>query len=363
MKNNIIYIKGIKALTNTVLCLGDSGQKTYYDPISNKVCGFGSGTQVKRCIREKFVENLGKQLSHVTLNYSLAKGALKQNTSIDNTDPSEFDSLVCGWMVTGNNTLTRTSPLMISPFTPLHPELSSINNKELHTFSRLDNTNSISININKGDGDKASKLSEEEIRSFLSENERNMPTFLIEGDRCISGMYKFEIGVDMRTLCCVQLNDLKRQISNETEVELVKKGWSYGLNYFGKCLILPKNERIVLFKALADAIIDWEINTHRSFNNNPQLTEAVSISYNSRMANGAIHAEKNTLIENNSNKEVVTPIIDEDYCDHVFVEKSFADSIKNSKSIAMPMAMEKAKEQLVKMMLEFDYDQYIINND
>lgn len=350
--NNKIYLKGIKSLKNTVLSVDSNGQKTYFDPTYSRLCGYASGSQVKRCIREHFVSVLGTQLSPVELNYKVDSGAIKQNTSIDNSDPNNLDSVLCGWMSTDQG-LTRTSPLMISPFTPVHPLLSSIN-KEIHTFDRTSNTNSVKISLTN---DKKI-MSENELKEFLKENDRNFPKFLMTPETHVTGLYEYSVGIDLRTLCTVQLNHLNKQINDDTIDNLLLKGWMKGKNYFGDCLIMPKKDRIELIEALSESLIEWTIGTHQSFNHNACLTEAVSISYNSRLANSAIRPEETSDMIDEKENSKINLIFDKNYADNVFVESS-AIYIKNSAAIAKPNAMEDAKEQLKKMMLDYDYEQFI----
>ena len=377
-KQNIIYIRGIKRLKNTVLCVDSNDQKTYYDPISKTRVGFSSGAQVKRCVREKMVENLGKTLSKVTINYLIdGNGILKQSTAEVNSNPLNLDSLVFGWMITSSkketkskknssdeddssdetknvNTegVTKASAVSISPLTPLHPFLTSIKKGDLQTLDRLDNIETCKINIFKETGkNKSVQLTDEEIKNFLNEKNRMMPKAIYTSKSKIDGIFSFDFAIDLRTLFSVQVNGYKTQVTKETEKELVKNGWKYGKNEFGEILLAPKEVRENAIEALCDALVDWQFKTNQSSNFSPSVTDAISVSFDVRKASNAISAEV-------FDREA-SAVIDPDYVDNIFVDKSAKSYLGNCDNYAKPFAIDDAKAKIAEMIRSYDYEQYL----
>lgn len=400
-KENIIYIRGIKRLKNTVLCVDSEDQKFYYDPITKTKVGFSSGSQVKRCIRERMVENLNTNLAKVVINYTIDNNTLKQSNPEGNADPLNLDSLVFGWMKTSSKEevkdngkgkkkgkkdkkvaaeeeqtavetevvetetegtesdtktktvegVTKTSAISISSLTPLHPYLATLRKGEIQTLDRLDKVDECTINIFTGDGKNKQQLTEDEIKEFLSNNNRMMPKAIYTAKSHLDGVFSFDIAIDLRTLFSVQVHGYKAQITKEKELELLEKGWVYGKNEFGEILLAPKDVREKITESLSDALVDWQFKTNQSSNYSPSVTEAMSISFDVRRAAYGLSAE----VE----EKTAQAIIDLDYADNVFVEKSAKSYLKNSEEIAKAFAMDDAKAKIVEMINSYDYEQYL----
>lgn len=84
-------------------------------------------------------------------------------------------------------------------------------------------------------------LTEEEIENFLNENNRTLSrrTWIPDNKRT-TGLFVYDIAIDLRTLFCVSTNQHEPEITKEMISILKDKGWVESVNVFGKCLVLPK---------------------------------------------------------------------------------------------------------------------------
>ena len=106
---------------------------------------------------------------------------------------------------------------------------------------------------------------EEEIEQYLEENNRTLPrrNWIADNART-SGLFVYDVAIDLRTLFCVSTNQHEPEISKEM-IELLKsKGWVLSKNVFGECLVLPKNEREIIIPALAKSLINWRITSNQA---------------------------------------------------------------------------------------------------
>ena len=259
--NQFIYLRGLKHAEHTVFCVQD-GQKTYFDPQFNRVVAYSSGQQVKRSILQALTDELGVQMAPVTFNYNInAKQELENKEPWSPCDPKFVDQLLGGWMRAGDGpTKKRRSPLSISAMRPIHPLLAGVDKENL-TFDRSDHPNLHPVNVRMGD----KLLTEEEIEEYLQTNERTLPrrNWIPENART-SGLFVYDIAIDLRTLFCVSTNQHEPEISKEMIEELKTKGWVLSKNVFGECLVLPKDEREKIIPALAKSLINWRITSNQA---------------------------------------------------------------------------------------------------
>ncbi len=345
--NQFIYLRGLKHAEHTVFCVQD-GQKTYFDPQFNRVVAYSSGQQVKRSILQALTDELGVQMAPVTFNYNInAKQELENKEPWSPCDPKFVDQLLGGWMRAGDGpTKKRRSPLSISAMRPIHPLLAGVDKENL-TFDRSDHPNLHPVNVRMGD----KLLTEEEIEEYLQTNERTLPrrNWIPENART-SGLFVYDIAIDLRTLFSVSTNQHEPEISKEMIEELKSKGWVLSKNVFGECLVLPKDEREKIIPALAKSLINWRITSNQARTFSLMETLAIAISDNANTIAGAIRAK---LIDDGE-KPKAKPIVDATAGANVFVTLPCANYIVTESESAE--ALQKAEDKLIEMMRNFDYE-------
>jgi hypothetical protein len=348
--NPYIYLRALKHAEHTVFCVQD-GQKTYFDSQFNRVVAYSSGQQVKRSILDALTSGLNVQMAPITFNYNVtAKKELENKEPWSPCDPTFVDQLIGGWMRAGDGiTVKRRSPLSISAMRPLHPLLAGVDKENL-TFDRSDKPNNNPINVRMGDR----LLTEEEIEEFLGSNKRTLPrkSWIPDNTRT-GGLFVYDVAIDLRTLFAVSTNQHEPELSKEKVEELKAKGWVESENVFGKCLVLPKEERDKIIPALAHALLNWRITSNQARTFSLMETLAIAISDNANTLAGAIRAK---LIEEGE-KPKAKPIIDETAGADVFITLPCSNYIVmvNESSDAI----EKAEQKLVELMKAFDYERQV----
>lgn len=346
--NPFIYLRALKHAEHTVFCVQD-GQKTYFDPQFNRVVAYSSGQQVKRSILETLTDELGVQMAPVTFNYNInAKKELENKEPWSPCDPNYVDQLLGGWMraAVEGQILKRRSPLSISAMRPIHPLLAGVDKENL-TFDRSDRPDQHPVNVRMGD----KLLTEEEIEAYLQDNNRTLPrrNWIPENART-SGLFVYDIAIDLRTLFCVSTNQHEPEISKERIEELKGKGWKLSKNVFGECLVLPKEEREKIIPALAKALINWRITSNQARTFSLMETLAVAISDNANTLAAAIRAK----LVDDGEKPKAKPIVDETAGADLFVTLPCSSYIVTENESAD--ALQKAEAKLIEMMMAFDYE-------
>jgi len=346
--NSFIYLRALKHAEHTVFCVQD-GQKTYFDPQFNRVVAYSSGQQVKRSILETLTDELGIQMAPVTFNYNInAKKELENKEPWSPCDPNYVDQLLGGWMRAAGEgqILKRRSPLSISAMRPIHPLLAGVDKENL-TFDRSDRPDQHPVNVRMGD----KLLTEEEIEAYLQDNNRTLPrrNWIPENART-SGLFVYDIAIDLRTLFCVSTNQHEPEISKEKIEELKGKGWKLSKNVFGECLVLPIEEREKIIPALAKALINWRITSNQARTFSLMETLAVAISDNANTLAAAIRAK----LVDDGEKPKAKPIVDETAGADLFVTLPCSSYIVTENESAD--ALQKAEEKLIEMMMTFDYE-------
>ena len=350
-QNSFIYLRGLKHAAFTVFCV-ENGQKFYYDPQFNVRVPFSSGQQVKRSVLEKLNDILGVQPSPTEFYFDVdKKGALKEGEVLSSCDPHYADQLLGGWMRTPKGgkekAVKRRSPLSISAMTPLHPLLASLP-KENISFDRSDRPNAHKVVVRDANGNV---LTDEQVCDFLDGNDRSLYRKWIPDNNRATGLFVYDIAIDLRRLFCVSTNQFEPEITADMVESLKSDGWIVVNTAIGECLLMPKEQREQLVPAIADALLDWQIPSNHARTFSLMETLAVAISDNANTLAAAIRAK---LIDDNESKPKARPIIDENAGAKTFIALPCANYIVTETESAD--ALVRARQELIDRMMAFDYE-------
>lgn len=345
-----IYLRALKHADYSVFCV-DKGQKTFYDPQFNCYVPFSSGQQVKRSIINSITDFMNVPFAPITFVSKVDKnGSIGQGEVYSVCDPSFVDQLLGGWMCakTGGDsrTLKRRSPLSISAMHPLHPLLAGTPSENI-SFDRSDRPATHKIIVRDPNGNE---LSAEEIASHLNGSDRSLFRNWIPDNRRATGLFVYDVAIDLRTLFCVSTNQFEPEMSAETIEKLKKDGWSEGKNVFGDCLVTPREKRELIIPALAHALLNWRITSNQSRTFSLLETLAVAISDNANKLPAAIRAK---LIEDGERPKAI-PIIDDNAGADLFVALPCANYVVTQ--IESANALIDAENKLIEIMTSFDYE-------
>lgn len=350
-QNSFIYLRGLKHAAFTVFCV-ENGQKFYYDPQFNVRVPFSSGQQVKRSVLEKLNDILGVQPSPTEFYFDVdKKGALKEGEVLSSCDPHYADQLLGGWMRTPKGgkekAVKRRSPLSISAMTPLHPLLASLP-KENISFDRSDRPNAHKVVVRDANGNV---LTDEQVCDFLDGNDRSLYRKWIPDNNRATGLFVYDIAIDLRRLFCVSTNQFEPEITADMVESLKADVWKVVNTAFGECLLMPKEQREQLVPAIADALLDWQITSNQARTFSLMETLAIAISDNANTLAAAIRAK---LIDDNESKPKARPIIDENAGAKTFIALPCANYIVTETESAD--ALVRARKELIDRMMAFDYE-------
>lgn len=350
-QNSFIYLRGLKHAAFTVFCV-ENGQKFYYDPQFNVRVPFSSGQQVKRSVLEKLNDILGAQPSPTEFYFDVdKKGALKEGEVLSSCDPHYVDQLLGGWMRTPKGgkekAVKRRSPLSISAMTPLHPLLSGLP-KENISFDRSDRPNAHKVVVRDANGNV---LTDEQVCNILDGNDRCLYRKWIQDNNRATGLFVYDVAIDLRRLFCVSTNPFEPEITADMVESLKTDGWKVVNTAFGECLLMPKEQREQLIPAIADALLDWQITSNQARTFSLMETLAVAVSDNANTLAAAIRAK---LIDDNESKPKARPIIDENAGAKTFIALPCANYIVTETESAD--ALVRARQELIDRMMAFDYE-------
>lgn len=350
-QNSFIYLRGLKHAAFTVFCV-ENGQKFYYDPQFNVRVPFSSGQQVKRSVLEKLNDILGVQPSPTEFYFDVdKKGALKEGEVLSSCNPHYVDQLLGGWMRTPKGgkekAVKRRSPLSISAMTPLHPLLSGLP-KENISFDRSDRPNAHKVVVRDANGNV---LTDEQVCNFLDGNDRSLYRKWIPDNNRATGLFVYDVAIDLRRLFCVSTNQFEPEITADMVESLKSDGWIVVTTAFGECLSMPKEQREQLIPAIADALLDWQITSNQARTFSLMETLAVAVSDNANTLAAAIRAK---LIDDNESKQKARPIIDENAGAKTFIALPCANYIVTETESADALA--RARQELIDRMMAFDYE-------
>ena len=313
---------------------------------------FSSGQQVKRSVLEKLNDILGVQPSPTEFYFDVdKKGALKEGEVLSSCDPHYVDQLLGGWMRTPKGgkekAVKRRSPLSISAMTPLHPLLSGLP-KENISFDRSDRPNAHKVVVRDANGNV---LTDEQVCDFLDGNDRSLYRKWIPDNNRATGLFVYDVAIDLRRLFCVSTNQFEPEITADMVESLKTDGWKVVNTAFGECLLMPKEQREQLIPAIADALLDWQITSNQARTFSLMETLAVAVSDNANTLAAAIRAK---LIDDNESKPKARPIIDENAGAKTFIALPCANYIVTETESAD--ALVRARQELIDRMMAFDYE-------
>lgn len=349
-----IYIRTLKRADHTVFNVSD-GQKTYFDPQFKRYLPFSSGQQVKRSLIDSLCASIEQTPSPTTFIFDVTKQKeLKEGEVYGTCDPSYADQLIGGWMKAAkggkDRTLKRRSPLSISAMRPLHPLLAGVD-KENASFDRSDRSNNKVIVRDANNNE----LNEEEIIAFLEGKDRSLSRKWIPDNKRATGLFVFDIAIDLRRLFTVSLNSFEPEMSDDTIAKLQDSGWKESSTVFGPCLVAPKELREKWGNGLANAIIDWKITSNQSRTFSLMETLAVAVSDNANLIAGSIRAK---LSEEDSRK--ADPIIDESITGvKTFITLSAGGYVPTKTESVH--ALETAKKDILDQILTFNHESQMVD--
>lgn len=346
--NPFIYLRGLRHAEHTVFCVQD-GQKTYYDHQFGRTVAFSSGQQVKRSILSELTNKMNVPYAPITFNYEInKKNELENKEPWSPCDPSYIDQLLGGWMKaqSGSIPLKRRSPLSISAMRPLHPLLAGTSKENL-TFDRSNNPDYHLVNVRRGD----QLLSENEILEYIKANNRTLPrrNWIPDNVRT-SGLFVYDVAIDLRTLFCVSTNQHEPELESSTIEKLIKDGWIESENVFGKCLVLPKEKREKIIATLANSLINWRITSNQARTFSLMETLAIVISQNANKIASSIRAK----LDEESEQPKVKPVIEDINGADLFVSLPASGYFQTH--METQDALENAEKKLVELMSSFNFE-------
>lgn len=351
-----IYLRALRHAEHTVFAVQD-GQKYYYDPQFGTKMAYSSGQQVKRSVMEELTSLLGEPHAPITFNWEISKeNKAQQKEPHSPCDPTYADQLLGGYMKaeSGEYTIKRRSPLSISAMRPLHPKLGGLETiKENATFDRSAHPEQHIIKVSRVEGSKRVEISREELNEWLVSNNRNLPlrSWIPDLTRA-SGLFVYDVAIDLRTLFSVSLSRLEPELHPNMEEKLRAAGWIEGRNAFGPCLICPRERREQIIPALAHALLNWRITSNQSRTFSLMETLAIAISDNANQVAFAIRGELREDIS--SDQPQAVPKLDENARAELYVTPACAGYIPGA--VGSVDAIDEAEKSLIQKLLQFDYE-------
>lgn len=352
-----IYLRGLRHADHTVFAVQD-GQKSYWDPQFERQQAYSSGQQVKRSIMDALLTELNLSPAPITFNWQTKKKGTKDKEEISfeqkepwsPCDPSYVDQLLGGYMraETGEGTVKRRSPLSISAMRPLHPLLGGLEGKKENlTFDRTSHPDVHPVRVRD---EKGNELSSEALEALLNQTRRTLPNRIWIPDHTrASGLFIYDVCIDLRTLFCVSLNKLEPELAAGKADELKAAGWIEIKNVFGPCLLAPKKLRDEVIPALAQALINWRITSNQARTFSLMETLVVAISDNANRIAGAIRGQ---LVEGEEQR--AKPVIDETTGAEIFTALPASGYVAGVHGSAN--ALEAAEQSLIQKMSAFEYE-------
>lgn len=345
--NPFIYLRGLRHSDHTVFAVAE-GQKRYWDNQFQSWVAYSSGQQVKRQIIEEVTRVLNTEPAPVTFFFEAPK--LNEKEVITPADPRYPDQLLGGWMIAQSGgvgrTIKRRSPLSVSAMRPLHPLLSGINSENL-SFDRSDRPDIHKVIVKDPNG---KELTEEQITELLSGTDRSLRRKWIQDNKRTSGLFIYDVAIDLRTLFCISTNQLEPELSKEMIENLKTDGWIESKNVFAPCLLVPNSKREEIISALSKAILNWRITTNQSRTFSPMEILAVAISDNANKAASAIRAK----LSEDTEKQRAIPIIDDTAGAELFIALPCEGYIAGVHGAAN--ALDQAENKLKQLLLSYDYE-------
>lgn len=359
-----LYLRGLKHADHTVFSVQD-GQKRYYDSQFERTVPYSSGQQVKRSLLDTLRQQLQVNPAPTTFVFDVSekkgKKTLDEGEVLSACDPRYADQLLGGWMAARassgtagdktkegeqkERTLKRRSPLSISAMRPLHPLLGNFTKENL-TFDRRETAGQNHVIVRGTDG---KPLSEEARTELLQGADRSLFMKWIPDAGRASGLFVYDVAVDLRNLFCVSTNQLEPEVPRDILAQLRQNGWQPSRNAFGECLLCPRQERERIIPALAHALLHWRITSNQARTYSPMETLAVAISDNANRLTGAIRAKLDP-----ENEKKAQPRVEE--LDGVDVFVTLAGAGYFPTTIESAEALDRAEQLLIERLRAFDYE-------
>ncbi|MBX7226862.1 MAG: hypothetical protein K1X55_12590 [Chitinophagales bacterium] len=353
-QSHFIYLRGLRHAEHTVFAVND-GQKYYTDPQFGKKMAYSSGQQVKRSV----IEALDMPFAAMTFNWEINKKDLAEMKEPHSPcDPSFTDQLLGGYMKAEKDTMTvkRRSPLSISAMRPLHPLLGGLerdNEGEAVAFDRSSMSSHHNVNVYiTDDKGKRTLIEQDALEDWLSSNNRSLGAKYYNPTKQsrATGLFTYDIAIDLRTLFCVSTNKLEPELFPKIEEKLRAEGWIEGKNIFGKCLICPEEKRKEIIPALAHALINWRITSNQARTFSLMETLAIAISENANQIAYTIRGE----LRDDTERPTAFPVIDETTNAKLFITPIASGYISGIKGVSN--ALDEAEKYLINVMEKFDYE-------
>jgi len=354
-QSHYIYLRGLRQVDHTVFCVS-KGQKTYKDPITGKSLPYSSGQQVKHSILDELSRELVENRAPVTFNWTLTnkdgRPGREEGEVWSACDPTFADQLIGGWMKASSKgsegvTIKRRSPLSVSALRPLHSSLAGIA-AEQGTFDRSDHPEQHVIRVTDDNG--VVVRSEDALKLLKSANLSLVLRKFLPEDQVGSrawGLFVVDVAIDLSTLFSVSLTQFDPELSEDSIIDLQKKGWRE--NNTGTRLVCPKVRRDQIIPALAHSLLQWRITSNQSRTFSLQNTLAIAISDNANKVGVAIRADLSEEQEWRAE-----PVVDRLDGSSVFVALTAKGCIRGVDATAD--ALEQAEQELVSRMSNYDYD-------
>lgn len=355
-----IYLRALRHAEHTVFGV-QNGQKSYRDPQFGRQMAYSSGQQVKRSIIETLSDELNVPFAAITFNWEIdKKGKAEMKEPHSPCDPTYPDQLLGGYMKAEADTMTvkRRSPLSISAMRPLHPLLGGLESEkdaEAVSFDRSLKPENHIVKVYSLEQGKRVEIPQDELNEWLVSNNRSLgPKYYNpSGQTRATGLFVYDIAIDLRTLFCVSTNRLEPELFPEIETKLREAGWIDGENVFGKCLILPEEKRKEVIPSLAHALINWRITSNQSRTFSLMETLAVAISDNANQIAYAIRGDLREDVE----RPAAIPRIDETANADIFITPSCSGHIVGT--VGAADALDKAEQKLIDLMMAFGYENQV----
>jgi hypothetical protein len=359
MKSPYIYLRGLRHAEHTVFAVQE-GQKTYWDQQFSTNQAYSSGQQVKRSIMDALTNNLNVLPAPITFNWQVKKGKKPEDVQFEPKepwspcDPTHIDQLLGGYMraETGEFTIKRRSPLSISAMRPLHPLLGGLEQqKENLTFDRTSHPEHHPVRVRDENGKELSKEEVDKLRG----NKRNLPNRIwIPGHARASGLFVYDVAVDLRTLFCVSTNTLEPELHPDKIAGLKAAGWTEARNVFGPCLLAPAAMREAAMPALAHALVNWRITSNQARTFSLMETLAVAISDNANHLAGAIRGQ----LREDTERPAAKPVLDETAGAKLYTALAAGGYIAGAYGAAN--ALDQAEQDILARLRAVDYENQIM---
>ncbi|MCB0649923.1 MAG: hypothetical protein KDC85_01455 [Saprospiraceae bacterium] len=356
-----IYLRALRHAEHTVFGV-QNGQKSYRDPQFGRQMAYSSGQQVKRSIIEALSDELNVPFAAITFNWEIDKDKkAKMLEPHSPCDPTFPDQLLGGYMKAEKDSMTvkRRSPMSISAMRPLHPLLGGLENEkdaEAVVFDRSSKPENHTVKVYQlDDKNNRVEIPQDELNEWLVSNNRSLgPKYYNpSGQTRATGLFVYDVAIDLRTLFSVSTNRLEPELFPEIETKLKESGWVEGKNVFGNCLILPKEKRIEIIPALAHALVNWRITSNQARTFSLMETLAIAISDNANQIAYAIRGE----LREDVDRPAAIPRIDETAKAKIFVTPSCSGHVQGT--VGSADAITKAEQHLVELMMAFDFEDQI----